>query len=64
MKTIIAGCGLELREDEGFMCPYFTGRGKPGYSNCGINLQYGTNICMDSIDFDQDDINVEEPVNE
>ena len=62
MKTMIASCGEEIREDEGFVCPYCLGRGKPGFSNCGVNLQYGTNVCMESIPLDPEEFYVEEPV--
>ena len=64
MKIIIASCGLEIREDENFVCPYYLGRGKSGYSSCDVNLQYETNVCIESIDPDpRDCYYVEEPVN-
>ena len=50
-EKITAGCGMEIRKDEGFVCPYFTRKeewrkyqGK--YGPCQIDLQYGTNVCL------------------
>ena len=50
-EKIIVGCGMEIRKDEGFVCPYFTRKeewrkhqGK--YGPCQIDLQYGTNVCL------------------
>ena len=60
MKVIIASCGLEVRESENFVCPFICRREemkekRPGYGSCQVNLQIGTNVCMDSIDFDEID---------
>lgn len=59
-NTYIATCGLEVREDEGWKCPFFTGRGRPDYSSCQIDLQIGTNVCVQALmdmDYSNDDPN-------
>lgn len=52
-EKITAGCGMEIRKDEGFVCPYSIRKEewksiKGNYGPCQIYLQLGTNICIDA----------------
>jgi len=51
MKDCISGCGMEIREDEGFVCPFFCRKSEWVKENgnrgcCQIDLQIGTNVCL------------------
>ena len=55
MKTCMASCGMEIREEDGFVCPYFSRpeewrARKGGQSACFVNLQYQTNVCLEAPD--------------
>lgn len=53
MEKCIAGCGIEIRAEDGWVCPYFCRRDDwdntllhKGYGPCQIDLQVGTNVCL------------------
>lgn len=54
MKHIRAGCGLEIKEEENFVCPYLLESRKsdcdPKYGCCQIDCQVGTGVCLYAFD--------------
>lgn len=50
-EKINATCGMEIRKDEGFVCPYITRREEWIKKNgnkgpCKIDMQIGTGVCI------------------
>lgn len=48
--TIIAGCGMEIRKDEGWICPYYSRpeewqKEHAGYGPCGVDLSPIDHFC-------------------
>lgn len=51
METYRAGCGMEIREEDGFVCPYFSRPDEWKKKNCGfgpceVDLQTESNVCL------------------
>jgi hypothetical protein len=48
MECIIASCGAKVCKANGWVCPYVIQPGER-YSTCGVNIQIGTNRCLDAL---------------
>lgn len=51
MRVFKCSCGMEIRENEGWVCPYFSRpEGNPGNGCCNVDIQLKTNVCLQNPD--------------
>lgn len=60
MDYIIANCGRKVYKEDGWVCPYYSRpeewkQHNAHYGPCGVNIQVGTNRCLDVL-YEAEDI--------